>query len=95
MIISGGVNVAPREVEEVVAAFPGVAEVAVVGAPSERWGEQVTAFVVALPGHRVAPDALDAHCRQRLSGPKLPRSFVFVEALPRNASGKVLKRELR
>ncbi|MBO2447878.1 AMP-binding protein [Actinomadura barringtoniae] len=95
MIISGGVNVAPREVEEVLAAFPGVAEAAVVGLPDERWGERVTAFAVPLPGHDLDAAGLDAHCRAQLSGPKVPRSIEIVAALPRNGSGKVLRRELR
>ncbi|MFI6322828.1 class I adenylate-forming enzyme family protein [Nonomuraea sp. NPDC050556] len=95
MIISGGVNVAPREVEEAIAAFPGVAEAAVVGLPDEAWGERVAAFVVVLPGASVDGEALLGHCRTRLSGPKLPRQIEFVDALPRNAAGKVLHRELR
>ncbi|GAA4928003.1 long-chain acyl-CoA synthetase [Nonomuraea thailandensis] len=95
MIISGGVNIAPREVEEALATFPGVAEAAVVGLPDERWGERVTAFVVALPGARLDAAALVAHCRTRLSGPKVPRTVELVEALPRNAAGKILKRALK
>lgn len=95
MIISGGVNIAPREVEEVIAAFPGVAEAAVVGLADERWGEQVAAFVVTLPGAHVDQAALEAFCRTRLSGTKIPRRVEFVPALPRNAAGKVLKRELK
>lgn len=95
MIISGGVNIAPREVEDVLGAFPGVADCAVVGRPDEQWGERVAAFVVALPGASLDAVALQAHCRERLSGPKVPRSVEFLPALPRNAAGKVLKRELR
>ncbi|MGW0808664.1 class I adenylate-forming enzyme family protein [Nonomuraea sp. NPDC002799] len=95
MIISGGVNIAPREVEEVLSAFPGVAEAAVVGLPDERWGERVAAFVVALPGADLDVGALVAHCRTRLSGPKVPRRIEVVGALPRNAAGKILKRALK
>jgi acyl-CoA synthetase (AMP-forming)/AMP-acid ligase II len=95
MIISGGVNIAPREVEEVLASFPGIAEAAVVGLASEQWGEEVSAFVVAQPGHRIDTAALKAFCEERLAGPKRPRTFAFLEALPRNAAGKILKRELR
>ncbi|MFC5751291.1 class I adenylate-forming enzyme family protein [Actinomadura rugatobispora] len=95
MIISGGVNIAPREIEDVLGTFPGVADCAVVGLPDERWGERVAAYVVALPGASVDVAALEAHCRERLSGPKVPRSVEFLTALPRNAAGKVLKRELR
>ena len=95
MIVSGGVNIAPREVEEVLSACPGVAEAAVVGLPDERWGELVAAFVVVRPGAEVDAATLTAHCRARLAGPKLPRRIAFVPALPRNAAGKILKRELR
>ena len=95
MIISGGVNVYPAEVEAALEAHPAVAEVAVVGVPDREWGERVRAFVVKRPGHEVSADDLKAHCRARLSGPKIPRDFVFVEALPRNPTGKILKRELR
>ncbi|GAB2839006.1 fatty acid--CoA ligase [Actinocorallia aurea] len=95
MIISGGVNIAPREVEEIVNAFPGVAETAVVGLPDERWGESVTAFVVALPGASPDADEIVAHCRTVLAGPKVPRRVEFLSVLPRNAAGKILKRELR
>jgi fatty-acyl-CoA synthase len=96
MIISGGVNVYPAEVEAVLEAHPQVAEAAVVGADDADWGERVRAFVVPRQGDGQLEDgALRAWCRERLSGPKVPREFVFVEALPRNPTGKVLKRELR
>ena len=93
MIISGGVNIYPREVEDVLITHPAVRDVAVVGVPSEKWGEQVTAFVVLDPSGSV--DALDAHARASLAGFKVPRRYEVVDALPRNAAGKVLKRELR
>jgi fatty-acyl-CoA synthase len=98
MIISGGVNVYPAEVEAAIEAHPGVLEVAVVGAQDPDWGERVRAFVVRRqPRDGVALDegVLKAWCRERLAGPKVPRDFVFVEALPRNPTGKVLKGELR
>lgn len=95
MIISGGVNVYPRDVEEVLAAHPDVAEVAVVGTPSEQWGEQVSAFVVLRPGAMTPSEALEAHCRAQLAGFKIPRTWQVVQTLPRNAAGKVLKRRLR
>ncbi len=95
MIISGGVNVYPAEVEHVVHEFPAVAEVAVVGVPDAEWGERVRAFVALKPGASATAEELSAFCRARLSGPKVPREFVFLEALPRNPTGKVLKRELR
>ena len=95
MVISGGVNVYPAEVEAAIEAHPDVAEVAVVGIPDREWGERVRAFVVLRAGHAASAEALGAHCRARLAGPKVPRDFVFVESLPRNPTGKILKRELR
>jgi long-chain acyl-CoA synthetase len=95
MIVSGGENVYPVEVEEALSQHPGVAEVAVIGVPDERWGETVKALVVARPGSAPTPDELIAFARERLAGYKLPRSVDFVEELPRTPSGKVLKRELR
>lgn len=97
LIISGGVNVYPREIEDVLAEHAAVVESAVVGVPSSTWGEEVAAYVV------LRADALDdtltaeleAHCRDRLAGYKIPRRWSALAALPRNASGKVLKRELR
>jgi malonyl-CoA/methylmalonyl-CoA synthetase len=96
LIITGGYNVHPREVEELLLEHPGVAEAAVVGAPSEEWGEQVAAFVV--PTDPAAPpdrDELLAFAAERLAGFKRPRILRYVEALPRNALGKVQKYELR
>jgi fatty-acyl-CoA synthase len=95
MIISGGVNVYPAEVEAVLDAHPAVAEVAVVGVPDREWGERVRAFVVKRDGATVDEGALKVFARERLAGPKVPRDFVFLDALPRNPTGKVLKRELR
>ncbi len=95
MIISGGVNVYPAEVEAAIEAHPAVAEVAVVGVPDREWGERVRAFVVKRRGLEVGDDELKAHCRARLAGPKVPRDFVFLEGLPRNPTGKILKRELK
>lgn len=95
LLISGGSNIYPREVEEVLLTADGVAEVSVVGAPDPEWGEVVVAFVVVRPG--VSPDAsaLDAHCLARIARFKRPKRYVFVDALPKNAYGKVLKTELR
>jgi len=95
MIISAGVNVYPAEVEGALEAHPDVAEVAVVGLPDAEWGERVTAFVVVRPGALADAEVLKAWTRDRLAGPKRPREYRFVDALPRNATGKVLKRELR
>jgi long-chain acyl-CoA synthetase len=95
MIVSGGENVYPVEVEEALSQHPAVAEVAVIGVPDERWGEAVKALVVRAPAAEVGPEELVAFARDRLAGYKLPRSVEFVEGLPRTPSGKVLKRELR
>jgi malonyl-CoA/methylmalonyl-CoA synthetase len=96
LIITGGYNVHPREVEELLLEHPGVAEAAVVGTPSEEWGEQVTAF--AVPADPAAPpdrEELLGFAAERLAGFKRPRVVHYVDALPRNALGKVLKHELR
>jgi long-chain acyl-CoA synthetase len=95
MIVSGGENVYPVEVEEALAQHAGVAEVAVIGVPDPRWGETVKALVVPRPGARPAAEDLIAFARERLAGYKLPRSVDFVAELPRTPSGKVLKRDLR
>jgi long-chain acyl-CoA synthetase len=95
MIVSGGENVYPIEVEDVLAQHADVADVAVVGIPDERWGELVKAFVILRPGCSATGDELVAFARERLAGYKLPRAVEFVDDLPRTPSGKVLKRELR
>ena len=95
LIISGGSNIYPREVEEALLAFPAVDEVAVVGAPDPEWGEAVVAFVVVGPGLQVAADELDRWCLARMGRYKRPKRYCFVEALPKNNYGKVLKTKLR
>ncbi len=95
MIISGGENVYPREVEEILLAHPAVAECGVAGAPHQYWGEAVTAFVALRPGMNVSADELTKACRDRLSAYKVPKEIRFVDALPRNSMGKVLRRSLR
>jgi long-chain acyl-CoA synthetase len=95
LIITGGVNVYPREVENVVIAHPAVADVAVVGLPSETWGEQVTAVVVRRPDVDVTAETLDEYCREQLAGFKRPKRWEFITSLPRSPAGKVLKRDLR
>jgi long-chain acyl-CoA synthetase len=97
MIVSGGENVYPAEVESALSAHPAVADLAVIGVPDERWGEVVKAVVVLAEGHdeaSAAPAILD-YARERLAGFKCPRSVDFVDELPRNPSGKLLKREIR
>ena len=95
MIISGGENVYPREVEEVLYRHPAVAEVAVFGVPDDNWGERVTAAIVPRAGEEVAEAELTELCRSELAGYKRPRAWHFVEAIPKNVSGKILKRTLR
>ncbi len=95
MVVSGGENVYPAEVENVIMGFPGVLDVAVIGVPDERWGEAVKAIVVAAPGQEPSPDELITFCHQSLAGFKCPKSVDFATVLPRNPSGKLLKRELR
>jgi 2-furoate---CoA ligase len=95
MIISGGENIHPVEVEDALARHAGVKDVAVIGEPDEKWGERVVAFVVAAPG--VTATALDGHCRTSgdLANFKRPRRFVFVREIPKTVSGKILRRLLR
>lgn len=95
MVITGGYNVYPREIEEVLHAHPAVREAAVIGVPDERWGERLRAFVAVRPGMNVDDAELDRHCREALAGYKVPKELRFVDALPRGPSGKVLKVELR
>ena len=95
MIKSGGENVASREVEEVLYQHPGVAEAAVFGLPHPRWIEAVAAAVVLRDGASVTADELVTHCRGALAGFKVPKHIVLVDQLPKNATGKLLKRELR
>lgn len=95
MILSGGENVAGSEVERVLYEHPAVAEAAVVGRPDEKWGEVPVAFVALKPGATVSADELLEHCRGQLAKFKVPKAVTFIDELPRNPSGKVLKRELR
>lgn len=95
VIITGGSNVYPREVEDVLLTAPGVADVAVIGMPDELWGERITACWVRRPGHQVTEAALEGQCRSQLAGYKVPRLWRELPSLPRSAAGKVLKRELR
>jgi fatty-acyl-CoA synthase len=95
MIVSGGENIAGSEVERVLYEHDAVLEAAVVGRPDERWGEVPVAHVVRRPGADVTADDLIEHCRANLAKFKVPKDVLFLDALPRNPSGKVLKRELR
>jgi len=95
MYISGGENVYPAEVENVLYQLPAIAEVAIIGVPSDRWGETGKAVVVLKPGMELTEDEVIGHCIKNLAKFKIPSSVAFIEALPRNATGKVLKRTLR
>ena len=95
MVVSGGLNIYPREIETVIAGLPGIREVAVVGMPSEEWGESLHAFIVPQSGVAIEHDAIIASCRAQLAGFKIPRTLSVVDALPRNAGGKVMKALLR
>jgi acyl-CoA synthetase (AMP-forming)/AMP-acid ligase II len=95
MIISGGENIYPAEIERVMAEHPAVQDVAVIGVPDERWGEVPKAVVVAAPGATVETEPLLAWCRERLASFKCPKTIDVGAELPRNPTGKILKKELR
>ena len=95
MIISGGMNIYPAEIEAAIESHPDVYDVAVIGIPSEEWGESVHAIVVPQPGRELAPEVVIAYAREHLAGYKIPRSVSFLAELPRTGSGKILKRVLR
>jgi len=95
MIVSGGENIYPTEIENILYEYPDVAEAAVIGVPHPRWGETPKAIIVSTPGVLIEIEALMEFIRSRLARYKCPTSIEFVEVMPRNASGKILKRELR
>lgn len=95
MIVSGGENVYPAEIESVLFGHPDIADVAVIGVPDERWGEAVKALVVPMPNAVADPDVILRYARERLAGYKIPKSIEFLSEMPRNPSGKILKRKLR
>ncbi|MFK7977257.1 MAG: long-chain fatty acid--CoA ligase [Halioglobus sp.] len=95
MIISGGENIYPAELENVLAGCPEVQEAAVIGLASEKWGETPLAIIVPAPGTQPTPESLKAYCKANLAGYKVPQLYELVEALPRNPSGKLLKPQLR
>ena len=95
IIISGGENISPKEVENVINQIQGVAESSVVGVPDDKWGEKVVAAVVKKSGAAVYAGEVQAHCKKHLHDWKCPRVVKFVEELPRNTMGKVLKEEIK
>jgi len=95
MIISGGENVYPAEVEDAVYSHPDVEDVAVIGVPDEKWGEAIKAFVVAKDNAEVSADDIIRFARTRIAKFKCPKTINFIDSLPRNPSGKILRRELR
>ncbi|MGB7407529.1 MAG: fatty acid--CoA ligase, partial [Pontixanthobacter sp.] len=95
MIISGGENVYPAQVESAIYGHPDIADIAVIGIPDEKWGEAVKAVVVRKSGSSLTEDGLIAYAKQKIAGFKCPKSVDFIDALPRNPSGKILRRELR
>jgi fatty-acyl-CoA synthase len=95
MVIRGGENIYPREIEEVLFTHPAVGDVAVVGVPDEKWGERVVAFVRLAPEGRAGAEELEAFVRERLARHKTPREWFFLDELPMTASGKVQKFALR
>ena len=95
MIITGGFNVFPNEVEQVLNSHPAVQDCAVIGVPDEKWGEAVNAIVQLKAAHECSEETLIALCKRELGGVKAPKSVEFVDDLPRSSAGKVLKIELR
>jgi long-chain acyl-CoA synthetase len=95
MIITGGFNVYPREVENAISTLPGVREVAVVGAPDERWGELITAVIAPEPGVELDAATVIAHCRNSIGGFKVPKRVEFVAELPKSGVGKIQKIKIR
>jgi acyl-CoA synthetase (AMP-forming)/AMP-acid ligase II len=95
MIISGGENVYPAEVESAIYGHPDILEVAVIGVPDDKWGEAVKAVCAPKPGHTIDPDSIIGYAREKIAGFKVPKSVDIIDALPRNASGKILRKDLR
>jgi acyl-CoA synthetase (AMP-forming)/AMP-acid ligase II len=95
MIISGGENLYPREIEDILKSHPAVADCAVFGIPDQRWGEAVKAMIVLKPGQSVSPEEIIAYCGKYLAGYKRPKVVSFVEDLPRTSSGKIMKKKVR
>jgi long-chain acyl-CoA synthetase len=95
MIITGGENVYPKEVEDVLYARPEIEECAIIGIPDPEWGERVTAVIVGRQGADIDPEALKAFLKARVSSFKVPKEFRFVKELPKSPAGKILKRRIR
>ena len=95
MVISGGVNIYPREIEEILHTHPGIADVAVIGVPDEKWGERLKAFVVKGPEADLDQDSVIEFCDGKISSMKTPKEVEFIDVLPRNVGGKVMKKDLR
>jgi fatty-acyl-CoA synthase len=95
LIVTGALNVYPSEVEKVIQNHPAVQEVAVIGVPSEKWGEEIKAVIVLKEGQKVGADEIIKFCEDKLAGFKKPKSIEFIEKLPRNPTGKILRRELK
>ena len=95
MIISGGENVYPTEIDDVISKHPKVHTAAVIGVPDEKWGEAVKAVIVLKPGEKMTDKEVIAYCREHLAGYKCPKSVDFAESIPMTPTGKLLKRELR
>jgi acyl-CoA synthetase (AMP-forming)/AMP-acid ligase II len=95
MVISGGVNIYPREIEDVLATHQAIADVAVIGVPDDKWGERLCACAVLHPGEMLTAAQVETFCRGRLAGYKIPRELRVLTTLPRTANGKVIKRALR
>lgn len=95
LIVSGGYNIFPREIEEVLYSHPDISETAVIGVPDPALGEVPKAFVVSKPEAKVTPENLKEFCLQNLAKYKVPKEFVFLDELPKNTTGKIIKKELR
>lgn len=95
MIVSGGTNIYPAEVEGILLQIEGISDAGVIGVPDEKWGETVKAIVVLKPGYTVSEEEIIAFCKQRLAGFKVPKSVDYIDLLPRNAVGKMLKKDMR
>lgn len=95
MIVSGGENIYPAEVENALMSHPEIVDAAVIGVPDEKWGESVKGFVVLQPDSSLDETEIISYTRTQIAGYKCPKTINFIEALPRNPSGKILRRELR